>query len=67
VLGRGQCSCVAIVDHGSDTRSLAESMRARLSTGMQSPEILAPLKNAPRALRFHFCARRNEISTRKIS
>ena len=29
-------SCVAIADHSSDTRSLAESMRARLSAGMLS-------------------------------
>jgi hypothetical protein len=41
VLGRAsgclaQCSCVAIADHSSDTRSLAESMRARLSAGMLS-------------------------------
>jgi hypothetical protein len=41
VLGRAggclaQCSCVAIADHSSDTRSFAESMRARLSAGMLS-------------------------------
>ena len=31
-----QCSSVTIADHSSDTRSLAESMRARLSAGMLS-------------------------------